>query len=211
MDPIVSKRLEEYAARHSSPESPLFKALARETFAKAKWPQMQVGHLEGMFLKTLVRMIKAKRVLEIGTYTGYSALSMAEGLSKNGNLITLDIDPVHTRMARKYWQRSPSGKKIKLILGPALASLKKIKGPFDFVFIDADKANYRAYWNAVLPKVRQGGVIAVDNVLWSGRVLKPTESDDHAIVKFNKFVLTDKRVDVVITTVRDGVTLAYKK
>jgi len=144
--PIVHPVLEAYATRHSSPEADLFKRLARVTWAKTALPQMQVGHLEGSFLRLVMRMVRAKRVLEIGTFTGYSALAMAEGLSPGGRLITCDIDPVATRIAKAYWSQSPHGRKIELRLGPAAETVRRLRGRFDAVFIDADKENYVRYW-----------------------------------------------------------------
>lgn len=208
---LVSDKIERYCAAHSSPEGKIFQDLARVTKRDTAAPQMQVGHLEGTFLKLMVRLSGARRVLEIGTFTGYSALAMAEGLPKGGRVVTLDIDPEATAIARKFWKRSPAGNKISLKLGPALKTIKTLKGFFDLVFIDADKTNYINYWNAILPKVRKGGMILVDNVLWSGRVLKPTDNSDRAIAAFNQHALRDKRVDLVMLTIRDGITLAVKK
>jgi len=208
---VVPEEIEEYALLHSSREDPLLQALAQDTQSNAKLPQMQTGHVEGSFLRMLVQSSNARRVLEIGTYTGYSALSMAMGLPEDGRVITCDIDPEATAMARQYWEKSGHGEKIDLRLGPALETIESLEGPFDFVFIDADKENYVNYWEAVLPKVRRGGLIAVDNVLWSGRVLDPKDALDHAIVAFNRHVRYDDRVELVMLTVRDGVTLARKK
>jgi len=208
---LVSKRIEHYAAEHGTPESALLKALAKKTYAETAVPQMQVGHLEGNFLRLLVRLSRARRVLEIGTFTGYSALVMAEGLPPNGHLITCDIDSKITLIAQEFWNKSPHGKKIHLEVGPALKTLQKLNGPFDLVFIDADKENYSRYWRTCVPKVRRGGLIVADNVLWSGKVLKPTDKTDRALVAFNKQVKRDKRVEVVMLTVRDGMTLAIKR
>ncbi|MCH8204870.1 MAG: class I SAM-dependent methyltransferase [Candidatus Hydrogenedentes bacterium] len=208
---VVPEEIEEYALVHSSREDPLLQALAQDTQANTKWPQMQTGHVEGSFLRMLVQVSKARRVLEIGTFTGYSALSMAMGLPEDGRVITCDVDPEATATARRYWEKSGQGAKIDLRLGPALETIESLEGPFDFVFIDADKENYVNYWEAVLPKVRQGGLIAVDNVLWSGRVLDPKDTLDHAVVAFNRHVRYDDRVELVMLTVRDGVTLARKK
>ena len=211
MKPIVNPSLEAYATAHSAPESALLKALAKETYAETEMPQMQVGHLEGSFLRLLVKISGAKRVLEMGTFTGYSTLCLAEGTPAGGQVVTCDINPTTTLIARKHWKKNPHGKKIQLKIGPALETIAKLKGPLDFVFIDADKDNYIRYWEACLPKVRKGGLIAADNVLWSGRVLNPQEDSDKAIVKFNDHVRKDKRVDAVMLTVRDGITLAIKK
>ncbi len=211
MQEITPPPIERYAERHSSPEKALYRELARVTREKTEIPQMQVGHLEGSFLRLLVKATRAKRVLEIGTFTGYSALCMAEGLSPGGGLITCDIDEKTTAIAREFWRKSPHGKKIRLRLGPALETIKKLKGPFDLAFIDADKENYLNYWRVCLPKVRRGGLILVDNVLWSGRVLRPKDSSDRAIARFNEIVLRDRRVELVMLAIRDGVTLARKK
>lgn len=207
---LIPETIEEYASAHTTPESEFLKELVKETYSKTDLPQMQVGHLEGAFLRLLVRMVRAKRVLEIGTFTGYSALVMAEGLPNDGELITLDIDPKATEIAKKYWLKSPHGKKIKLILGDALESLKKLNGSFDLVFIDAHKQDYIKYWELCIPMVRGGGLIAADNVLWSGRVLNPQDESDRGIDAFNKHVKKDKRVEAVLLTVRDGIMLAYK-
>ena len=135
---------------------------------------------------------------------------MAEGLPDDGKLITCDIDPETTQIAKKYWSRSPHGKKIELKLGPALETLKTIEGLFDLVFIDADKVNYINYWELCLPKIRRGGLLVVDNVLWSGSVLNPEDETERAIDEFNNHVYNDKRVEVVMLPIRDGVTLAWK-
>jgi caffeoyl-CoA O-methyltransferase len=211
MKQVIAQKIEDYAAKHSTEESPLLKDLVKETYRRTDLPQMQVGHLEGGFLRLFTAALNAKRVLEIGTFTGYSALSMAQGMPAGGKLTTCDIDPINTQIARNYWKKSPHGKKISLKIGPALETIKKLKGPYDLVFIDADKPNYVNYWNAVLPKVRKGGFILADNVLWSGRVLNPKDERDRAIVHFNKTILRDKRTEIVMLTVRDGITLARKK
>ena len=208
---IVNPALEAYATRHSSPETSLFKSLARATQIQTTMPQMQVGHLEGSFLRLLVKISRAKRILEIGTFTGYSALAMAEGLPRGGCLITCDIDPDTTRIAQSHWQRSPHGRKIELRLGPATETIRRLNGFFDMVFIDADKENYVRYWQLCVPKVRRGGMLLADNVLWGGRVLNPRDRSDRAIVAFNRHVAADRRVDAIMLPLRDGLTLAHKK
>lgn len=210
---IVSSAYEEYARRHTAPESRVLQALAKETLEKTGDDAiMQVGHLEGSFLKLLVKISQARRVLEIGTFTGYSALAMAEGLADDGELITLDIDKDYTDIAKRFWAKSPHGKKIHLMLGPALETIPKLTGRFGLVFIDADKENYLNYWNLSLPKVQQGGLLVVDNALWSlGDVMCPKDSTEKAIASFNEFVRSDDRVETVMLTIRDGVTVAVKK
>lgn len=210
MKDIVDPAIEDYCARHTTPLSGIFSELKEETYAQMTAPHMQVGILEGSFLKMLVTIGQARRVLEVGTFTGYSALAMAEGLPAEGKLITCDVDPRATEMAKKYWARSPHGAKIELKLGPALETIESLSGEFDFAFIDADKGNYINYWEAILPRLRIGGLIAVDNVLWSGRVLDPQEKSDHHIVDFNAHARKDPRVEIVMLTIRDGILLARR-
>ncbi|WP_338863983.1 O-methyltransferase [Myxococcus stipitatus] len=208
---LVSPEAEEYVRAHSVAPSPLFEELKDITLARTSSPGMQVGPVEGAFLKMLVSLTRAGRVLEIGTFTGYSALMMAEGLPDDGELITCDINPETSEIARSFFARSPHGRKIQLKFGPALETLKTLRGPFDLAFIDADKVNYGAYWDAVVPLVRAGGLLVVDNVLWSGRVVSPESDLDHVIAAFNDKVLKDARVEPVMLTVRDGMTLARKR
>jgi caffeoyl-CoA O-methyltransferase len=208
---LVPQAIEDYATDHSEPVAPLFEALREETYASMRSPGMQVGRLEGNFLRLLVRLSGAKRALEIGMFTGYSGLMIAEGLPEDGSLITCDVDPKAEEIARRAFARSPVGRKIQIRMGPALETLKTLGGPLDFVFIDADKENYLAYYEAVLPLLRQGGLLVADNTLWSGKVLAPESPADHAIVAFNARVAADPRVDKVLLTVRDGMTLAVKR
>jgi caffeoyl-CoA O-methyltransferase len=206
---VVRAEIEAYAADHTSPEAPLLADLAAETRAAQEQHGMMVGRLEGRFLQTLVWMSGARRVLEIGTFTGYSALSMAAGLPPDGTIVTCELDPARAATARRWFDASPYGDRIEIKVGPALDSVATLAGPFDFVFIDADKEGYGAYYEAVLPNLADHGVIAVDNVLWSGRVLDPEDSTAStlAIRAFNDFVAADPRVVCVMATVRDGVTL----
>jgi caffeoyl-CoA O-methyltransferase len=206
----IPEDVERYVLDHSSPESKLHSKLAEETREKTGAPQMMVGHIVGLFLRSLVRTCGARRVLEIGAFTGYSALSMAEGLADDGVVITCDVDAEATAIAQNYWVQSPHGKKIDLRLGPALETIAAIDGPLDVVFIDADKVQYIDYWEAVVPKVRTGGVILADNVLWKGHVLDPQEPNAAALAAFNDHVVRDDRVEVVMLPIRDGLTLAVK-
>ena len=211
MESFINEAVEQFAHDHTEPESELFLRLRDETYRDMNCPQMQVGRIEGRFLKMLVRLTGARRILEIGMFTGYSALMMAEGLPEDGRIITCDVDPKAEAIASRYFAESPNGHKIEIRLGPALETIKTLSGPLDMVFIDADKGNYSNYYEAVLPLVRPGGLIVADNVLWSGRVLHPESPDDHAIVAFDKLVQSDPRVENVCLTVRDGMMLAWKK
>jgi caffeoyl-CoA O-methyltransferase len=208
---LVPAAIEAYATEHSEPVAPLFDALREETYASMKSPQMQVGPIEGNFLRLLVKLAGARSALEIGMFTGYSGLMIAEGLPADGSLITCDIDPKAEAIARRAFASSPAGRKIEIRMGPALETLKTLRGPLDFVFLDADKENYLAYYQAVLPLLRPGGLLVADNTLWSGQVLAPESATDHAIVAFNQAVARDPRVDKVMLTVRDGITLAVKR
>lgn len=207
---LVQPDIETYCRNHSTPLPPIFDKLKEETFASLNAPQMQVGLLEGRFLQMLIAISGAKRVLEIGTYSGFSALSMASALPADGKLITCDIDPKATSVAQKYWNESPHGKKIELKLGPAKETIQSLEGNFDLVFIDADKAGYIDYWNACVPKLKTGGLIVVDNVLWSGKVLNPQEKSDHEIHAFNTMASKDTRMESVMLTIRDGIFVARK-
>ena len=207
---FLDEKIEEYAFNHTSYEGNLLKRLEEETYEKLEIPQMTTGRIEARFLKLLARLVGAKRILEIGTFAGYSALSMAEALPEDGELITCEIDPEAIVFAKRYFDLSPHGKKIALLEGAALDSLKSISGPFDMAFIDADKENYSNYYEAILPMIRYGGLIAVDNVLWSGRVLDPKDKSDKAIHQFNERVIQDKRVESVLLTVRDGLNCIIK-
>jgi caffeoyl-CoA O-methyltransferase len=204
-DPV----LEAYAESHTTAPTEALLALAEETRATLSAPGMMVGALEGRFLEMLVYALRPHRVLEIGTFSGYSSLSMAAGLPSGGHITTCELSPVHAALARTHIARSPYAEMIEVIEGPALDTISKLDGPFDFVFIDADKTNYLAYYEAVLPKLAPGGLIAVDNTLWSGNVVddKDQSDDTRAIRAFNDTVVADPRVVCVQATVRDGVTL----
>jgi caffeoyl-CoA O-methyltransferase len=211
MESFINEAVEQFAHDHTEPESDLFLRLRDETYRDMNCPQMQVGRIEGRFLKMLVRLTGARRILEIGMFTGYSALMMAEGLPEDGKIITCDVDPKAEAIASRYFAESPNGRKIEIRMGPALDTIRTLSGPLDMVFIDADKGNYSNYYEAILPLVKAGGLIVADNVLWSGRVLHPESPDDHAIVAFDNLVQSDPRVENVCLTVRDGMMLAWKK
>lgn len=213
MDYLVPKPIEDYAAAHSQPPSPLLDELEAYTNAHCNMPQMQVGRLEGSLLKMLVRLTGARRILEIGLFTGYSALTLAEALPPEGSIISCEINPDTATIAQSFFDRSPHGRKVSVRLGPALETLATLpKDPaFDLVFVDADKENYVNYYEAVLPLLRPGGLLIADNVLWSGAVLNPKRDSDRALVAFNHKVHNDPRVEHVMLTVRDGVMLVYKR
>ncbi len=209
---IVEPRIEEYAEAHSSRDGELFERLAAETREKTTAPQMMVGRIEGQFLATLVRLSGARRILELGTFTGYSSISMAAALPDGGRILTCDVDPDATAIARRYMDESGHGDKIEIRLAPALGTIPALEGPFDLVFIDADKPNYVNYYEATLPLLADDGLMIVDNTLWSGRVADPGQDDEatRAIRALNDRVRDDPRVTNVLLTVRDGMNLIRK-
>ena len=208
---ITDEKVAEYAEQHTTPPDPLLAELAKETYETMSVPQMLTGTVEGRLLELLVHASGAKRILEIGTFTGYSALSMAAALSDDGHIDTLDIEPKHAEVAQRYFDRSPHGSKITLHLGPATETIGKLEGEFDLVFIDADKEGYDAYYEAVLPRLSARGLIVIDNTLWSGRVLDPQDESTEKIAALNDKIAADDRVVAVQLTVRDGVTLVRRR
>jgi len=205
---IVSEELERYAQEHSTPDAELFRRLEEETRATQTLPQMMVGPLEGQLLGRLVWLSGARTVLEIGTFTGYSSISMALNLPDDGRIISLDVNEETTAIARRYAEEAGVADRIDYRVGPALDALAELNGPFDLVFIDADKENYVDYYEDVLPKLSERGFIVVDNVLWSGRVLdEEGDESTEAIKSFNEHVAGDDRVECLMLTVRDGMTL----
>ena len=213
LDNYISPDLQDYCYRMSSPEETLLTELQKETYAKTTMPQMLCGRIEGRILKFLVQSLGARYALEIGTFTGYSALSIAEGLASDGRLITCDINKETLAIAESFFRRSPHGHKIRIEHGPALATIGKIPDGLDFVFIDADKQNYKNYYEAVLPKLRSGGMIVIDNALWGGSVLAPQPNDMEAytIHGTNELISRDERVENVLLSVRDGINIVRKK
>jgi caffeoyl-CoA O-methyltransferase len=208
---IVEPRVEEYAAAHSTPDGELFERLAAETREKTTAPQMMVGLLEGQFLGALVRSTGARRILELGTFTGYSSISMALALPDDGRLITCDVNPETTEIARRYATEAGVVDRIEYRTGPALDAIAQLDGEFDLVFIDADKPNYLSYYEATLPKLARSGLMILDNTLWSGRVADPQEDDENtrAIREVNDHIVADPRVHNVLLTVRDGMNLVW--
>ncbi len=207
MKSLVSADIEAYAQAHSMPESDLCRALREETQRRMESPQMIVGPLEGAFLKMMAQLVGARRVLELGMFTGYSALCFAEVLPADGTVVTCEVDEESAALARQYFARSPLGKKIEIRMGPALDTMRQLTGLFDLIFIDADKLNYVNYYRRALDLLSPNGVILIDNVLWDGDVLKqpPPDEKTAAIQELNRLVAADPRVSAVLVTIRDGV------
>lgn len=208
---FISPAIQKYAEDHTSPESDLLKTINRETHAKVLMPRMLSGHLQGRILSMFSNMIKPMTILEIGTYTGYSAICLAEGLKPGGKLITIDINEELESSVRRFFSASGFGEVIDYRIGNALEIIPTLKGNFDLVFIDADKENYAQYYDLVINHVPLGGYILADNVLWSGKVLddKP-DKDTRAIKEFNRKIQEDARVENVLLPVRDGIMVMRK-
>ena len=209
---LVPEDIERYAMTHTTPLPELLEeliAVTQERFGQQA--RMLSGQLEGTLLQMLIAALQARRVLEIGTFTGFASQMMAAALPEDGQVITCDLDPKAIEVARSFFERSPHGHKISLREGPALDAMRSLEPTFDLMFIDADKENYVNYYEAALPLLATNGLIAVDNVLWSGRVLDPKSDQDRAIVAFNEHVARDARVTQVVLTVRDGVMLISRK
>ncbi len=208
---FLPKKINDYVEKHSQPEPELLAKLNRETWQKMIAPRMLSGHLQGRVLSMLSKLIKPKNILEIGTYTGYSALCLAEGMQKNGELHTIDINEELFDFQRKYFDESPFGKQIFQHLGNALEIIPKLDKTFDLVFIDADKNNYPNYLEIILPKLQKGSVILSDNVLWSGKVVEDLKEDDEdtkALLQYNKLLNEHPKLETVILPIRDGLTLS---
>lgn len=211
---MIPPDYEEYASNHSSNESEILKQLSRETHLKILNARMLSGHLQGKLLELISFMIKPDRILEIGTYTGYSAIALTQGLSENGILHTIEINEELEFIARKFFNKSGLEDKIKLHIGNALKIIPTLNETFDIVFIDADKENYINYYNLIFDKVRKGGFIIADNVLWSGKVLTEAQENDIDTInlqKFNKLITEDKRVENILLPLRDGLMIIMKK
>ena len=208
MRTLVPEMIEEYAVEHTTPLPPLLAELQALTWERmGRRAAMMSGHVEGTLLQMLVASVGGRRVLELGTFTGFSALMMAAALPPDGRLITCDVDPDAIAVARSFFDRSPDGHKIEIRLGPALETLRTLDGLFDLIFVDADKPSYPAYYEATLPLLAPNGVIAVDNVLRHGRVVDPREEGDRQTAAFNDLVQRDPRVTNVLLTIRDGIML----
>ncbi len=210
---LIPEEIERYCEEHTSVESDLLYQLNRETNRKVLRPRMLSGLLQGSFLSMISKMMKPKNILEIGTYTGYSALCLAQGLQKDGNLHTIEIDEELEDMIRKYISKSEYSAQIQLHIGDANLLIDQIEEVWDLVFMDAEKKDYLSYFEKILPKVRKGGFIIVDNVLWSGKVVQEIAHNDHetkAISQFNAYIQNDNRVKNLILPFRDGIMLIEK-
>lgn len=208
---IVPQPIESYAADRSQVADPLLSELVETTKSSHEMPQMLSGDLAGGVLRMVALLVGAKRILEVGMFTGYGTLSLASALPEDGEIHTLELDPECVQLAGPFLERSPHSDKITVHVGPALDTMQSFEGPFDLVFIDADKTNYGNYYEEALRLLRPGGVILVDNALWSGRVLDPQDDSTRAIDALNRKIEADPRVDRVLLTVRDGMFLVRKR
>lgn len=209
---MVAKDAEEYSADHTSPLSALLEEVEHYTLTSTSYPSMLTGRVEGRFLQLVIQLCRARRVVDIGTFTGYSALAMAEALPDDGEILTIERDPHHARIAQDFFNRSSSGFKIDLRVGEALDILKTLPDEgTDLVFIDADKRNYSAYYRESMRILRNGGLILADNVLWYGRIFDPKDDDSQAMADFNELVQADDRAEKLFLTIRDGIYLIRKR
>jgi caffeoyl-CoA O-methyltransferase len=210
---IVPDEIDAYAEQHTTPPEQLMAELAEETEATMSTPEMLVGTVEGRFLELLVFALQAKRVLELGTFTGYSSLAMAAGLPEGGHVDTCEVSAEHAEVARRYHAQSPYGDRITIHMGPALETIERLGGDWDFVFIDADKGNYVNYYEALVPRLKPTGLMAIDNTLSSGRVVDADGESPmtRTIRELNDRIAADDRVIAVLLTVRDGVTLVRRR
>jgi caffeoyl-CoA O-methyltransferase len=208
---FISQELEDYIEHHSEKEPALLAALNKETYQKILLPRMLSGHFQGRVLSMLSKLIRPVNILEIGTYTGYSALCLCEGMQENGQLHTIDIKEELVDFQRKHFDKSPWGKQIVQHLGEAIDIIPTLEMKFDLVFIDADKENYLNYFELIVPKMNKGGIILSDNVLWSGKVLEPLQPNDlstKVLLEYNQLLATDSRVETVLLPIRDGLTVS---
>ena len=211
---FISEKLDEYVVRHSQEEPALLKALTRETYQKVLQPRMLSGHYQGRILSVLSKLIRPKTILELGTFTGYSALCLAEGLDKNGVLHTIDINEELVDFQKRYFDKSDYGSQIIQHLGSALDIIPTIETTFDLVFMDADKPNYINYFHQIIDKLNPGGVILSDNVLWSGKVIEaldPSDISTKIVLEYNSLLKEDSRLETVLLPIRDGLTVSIKK
>jgi caffeoyl-CoA O-methyltransferase len=210
---FISPEIQDYCERFTSPEPEVLAALNRETWLKVLYPRMLSGHLQGRLLSLVSKMMRPQRILEIGTYTGYSAICLAEGLAPDGRLVTIDINAELEDMVKRYFQAAGIAGRAQMRVGDARQIVKELEGPFDLVFIDADKESYCEYLDLVVPKMRSGGLILADNMLWSGRVLDPKETDKETqgLRDFVQRVADRDDLENVLLPVRDGIMAVMKK
>ena len=210
---FIAQELDQYCCAHTADENDLLKRVNRETHVEVLQPRMLSGHFQGRVLSMLSKMIQPQRILEIGTYTGYSALCMAEGLSTDGKLVTIDVNEELAQRVQGYFDASAFAKQINYIISPALDVIPTLNETWDLVFIDADKQNYIEYYELILPFVRSGGYVILDNVLWSGKVAEPDKNDKDTVLlrKLNELIHEDERVEEVLLPIRDGLMIARKK
>lgn len=211
---FLPEAIDTYAKEHSTAESELLAELNRETHLKVLSPRMLSGHLQGRVLSMLSKLMHPERILEIGTYTGYSAICLSEGLSETGKLITIDLNRELEPILNKYLKKSEKSDQIEILFGNAVEIIPSLTETFDLVFIDADKENYSTYFDLVFPKLKSGGLILADNVLWSGKVVQQVKENDkstRALMDFNSKICKDDRVEVVLLPIRDGISLIRKK
>ncbi|MFT4642306.1 MAG: caffeoyl-CoA O-methyltransferase [Candidatus Azotimanducaceae bacterium] len=211
---FLPEKIDNYVVNHSEDEPQLLQELSRETWQKIMVPRMLSGHFQGRVLSMISKLVNPKNILEIGTYTGYSALCLAEGMQENGNLHTIDRNEELYDFQRKYFNKSDYGTNIKQYVGNALDVISTIDDKFDLVFIDADKSNYPNYFHAIIDKMNSGGVILSDNVLWSGKVveeIQPKDIDTPALIEYNKLLKNDSRIETVLLPIRDGLTISRVK
>jgi caffeoyl-CoA O-methyltransferase len=209
---IVAREAEEYASAHTSPLSPLLEEIEYFTLTKTSYPSMLTGRVEGRFLQFVVQLSGARLVVDIGTFTGYSALAMAEVLPEGGRVLTIEHNPAHAKIARDFFGRSLGGPRITLLVGEAIGILKTMPDAgTDLVFIDADKQNYAAYYREAMRIARTGGLILADNALWYGRIFDPLDEDSRAMADFNELVNADDRAEKLFLTIRDGIYVIRKR
>jgi predicted O-methyltransferase YrrM len=208
---FIDAKLDEYVCQHSEIEPSVLKDLNRKTHLSVMQPRMLSGHFQGRVLSMLSKLIRPVNILEIGTFTGYAALCLCEGMQENGQLHTIDIKEELETIQRKYFDKSPWGSQIFQHLGEAITIIPTLELKFDLVFIDADKENYLNYFELILPKMNKGGIILSDNVLWSGKVLEPLQKNDistKVLLEYNELLKNDSRIETVLLPIRDGLTVS---
>ncbi|MBK85906.1 MAG: methyltransferase [Flavobacteriaceae bacterium] len=212
---FISDKLDDYVLNHSDEEPPLLRALTRETYQKVVQPRMISGHFQGRVLSTISKLIRPKKILELGTFTGYSALCLAEGLDEDGELHTVDYNEELVNLQRRFFDQSGFGQQIHQYTGRALEIIPMLNFKFDLVFIDADKPNYVNYFHQIIDKLNSKGVILSDNVLWSGKVIEPTvdqlDISTKTLLQYNRLLKEDSRLNTILLPIRDGLTISIKK